>query len=249
MACITYLETHVNHLVNSHLSSVGAAALEIAVLRRDHDPGREVLVNHAHVKIGRAHVHIALVQQVRARPEVRNKLGELRSLRWVALPVAANNGLAQGHGHVSACSWPRSTLAAGPSRSVGGAAAQAGRDCRGCPGETYRLHVHCMSRHDDEQSDGCQRQQCALVEHFRCGDAADGRARACAVGQSRCCSRRRPPFAGGGGTLGGLSDVDISGGLQNGMVLVYNSSAAKWEATLELTPGATQNLDINGGNF
>ena len=45
-------------------------------------------------------------------------------------------------------------------------------------------------------------------------------------------------FAGGGGTLGGLSDVDISGGLQNGMVLVYNSSAAKWEATLELTPGA-----------
>ena len=56
-------------------------------------------------------------------------------------------------------------------------------------------------------------------------------------------------FAGGGGTLGGLSDVDISGGLQNGMVLVYNSSAAKWEATLELTPGATQNLDINGGNF
>ena len=55
-------------------------------------------------------------------------------------------------------------------------------------------------------------------------------------------------FAGGGGTLGGLSDVDVSG-LSNGMVLVYNSSAAKWEATLELTPGSTQNLDINGGNF
>ncbi|MAG49573.1 hypothetical protein CMO86_09995 [Candidatus Woesearchaeota archaeon] len=56
-------------------------------------------------------------------------------------------------------------------------------------------------------------------------------------------------FAGGGGTLGGLSDVDISGGVQNGMVLVYNASTSKWEATLELTPGATQNLDINGGNF
>jgi len=56
-------------------------------------------------------------------------------------------------------------------------------------------------------------------------------------------------FAGGGGTIGGLSDVDISGGVQNGMVLVYNASTSKWEATLELTPGATQNLDINGGNF
>lgn len=56
-------------------------------------------------------------------------------------------------------------------------------------------------------------------------------------------------FSGGGGTLGSLSDVDISGGVQNGMVLVYNSSTSKWEATLELTPGATQNLDINGGNF
>lgn len=55
-------------------------------------------------------------------------------------------------------------------------------------------------------------------------------------------------FAGGGGTLGGLSDVDVSG-LSNGMVLVYNSATSKWEATLELTPGATQNLDINGGNF
>lgn len=56
-------------------------------------------------------------------------------------------------------------------------------------------------------------------------------------------------FAGSGGTLNGLTDVDISGGLQNGMVLVYNSATSKWEATLELTPGATQNLDINGGNF
>ncbi len=58
-------------------------------------------------------------------------------------------------------------------------------------------------------------------------------------------------FKGGGGsTLTGLSDVDIGTGLQNGMVLVYNSTKSKWEATLELTPGDTeQNLNINGGNF
>ena len=56
-------------------------------------------------------------------------------------------------------------------------------------------------------------------------------------------------FSGGGGTLGASSDVDISGGLSNGMVLVYNASTTKWEATLELTPGSTQNLDINGGNW
>ena len=56
-------------------------------------------------------------------------------------------------------------------------------------------------------------------------------------------------FSGGGRTLGASSDVDISGGLSNGMVLVYNASSSKWEATLELTPGSTQNLDINGGNW
>ena len=55
--------------------------------------------------------------------------------------------------------------------------------------------------------------------------------------------------SGGSGTLGGLSDIDISGGLANGMVLVYNSTTGQWDATLELTPGATQNLDINGGSF
>ena len=56
-------------------------------------------------------------------------------------------------------------------------------------------------------------------------------------------------ISGGGGTLGGLSDVDISGGLQDGMVLVFNAATSKFEATLELTPGATQNLNINGGSF
>ena len=57
-------------------------------------------------------------------------------------------------------------------------------------------------------------------------------------------------FKGGGGsTLTGLSDVDISGGLSNGMVLVYNTTTSKWEATDKLTPGTTQNLEINGGSF
>ena len=56
-------------------------------------------------------------------------------------------------------------------------------------------------------------------------------------------------ISGSGGTLGGLSDVDISAGLQDGMVLVFNAATSKFEATLELTPGATQNLNINGGSF
>ena len=45
-----------------------------------------------------------------------------------------------------------------------------------------------------------------------------------------------------------LSDVNASD-LQNGMVLVFNGVTKKFDATLELTPGAAQNLDINGGNF
>jgi hypothetical protein len=51
------------------------------------------------------------------------------------------------------------------------------------------------------------------------------------------------------GTISGLSDVDVSAGLLDGMVLVYNLSTNKWVATLDLTPGTTQNLDINGGSF
>lgn len=51
-----------------------------------------------------------------------------------------------------------------------------------------------------------------------------------------------------GGTLGNLSDVNVTNP-QNGMVLVYNGTTGKWDATLELTPGNTQNLEINGGNF
>ena len=49
-------------------------------------------------------------------------------------------------------------------------------------------------------------------------------------------------------SLAGLSDV-AAGTLQSGMVLVYNATTSKWDATLQLTPGTTQNLDINGGSF
>tara|TARA_B100001996_G_scaffold50596_1_gene36194 strand:- start:219 stop:446 length:228 start_codon:yes stop_codon:yes gene_type:complete len=49
-------------------------------------------------------------------------------------------------------------------------------------------------------------------------------------------------------SLSELSDVDASN-LQNGMVLVYNVSTQKWDATLELSPGNTPDLDINGGSF
>ena len=56
-------------------------------------------------------------------------------------------------------------------------------------------------------------------------------------------------LGGAGGTLGALSDVDISGGLSDGMVLVYNASTQKFESTLDLTPGNTQNLNINGVSF
>ena len=66
---------------------------------------------------------------------------------------------------------------------------------------------------------------------------------------SRNANKVISSISGGGQTLAGLSDVDISGGLQNGMVLVFNAATSKFEATLELTPGATQNLNINGGSF
>jgi hypothetical protein len=49
-------------------------------------------------------------------------------------------------------------------------------------------------------------------------------------------------------SLSELSDVNASN-LLNGMVIVYNGATNKWDATLDLTPGATQNLDINGGSF
>ncbi len=50
-------------------------------------------------------------------------------------------------------------------------------------------------------------------------------------------------------SLADLTDVNLPPALLNGMVLVYNASTSKWDATLELTPGVSQNLDINGGSF
>ena len=66
---------------------------------------------------------------------------------------------------------------------------------------------------------------------------------------SRNANKVISSLSGSGGTLAGLSDVDVSGGLSIGMVLVFNAATSKFEATLELTPGATQNLNINGGSF
>ena len=66
---------------------------------------------------------------------------------------------------------------------------------------------------------------------------------------SRNANKVISTISGSGGTLGGLSDVDISGGLSDGMVLVFNAATNKFEATIDLTPGATQNLNINGGSF
>ena len=53
---------------------------------------------------------------------------------------------------------------------------------------------------------------------------------------------------GGSTTLEGLDDVNIVSPT-GGEVLVYNAETHKWDSTLILTPGNTQNLDINGGNF
>ena len=66
---------------------------------------------------------------------------------------------------------------------------------------------------------------------------------------SRNANKVISTLSGSGGSLGGLSDVDISGGLTDGMVLVFNAATSKFEATNELTSGATQNLNINGGSF
>ena len=49
-------------------------------------------------------------------------------------------------------------------------------------------------------------------------------------------------------SLAELSDMNISSRTE-GMVLVYNATTNKWDATLDLTPGTSQNLDINGGSF
>lgn len=69
-----------------------------------------------------------------------------------------------------------------------------------------------------------------------------------AVGQQNAIKVVSSIAGASAGTLSALSDVNAST-LSNGMVLVYNETTQKWDATLELTPGITQNLDINGGSF
>tara|TARA_Y100001937_G_scaffold20535_1_gene28638 strand:- start:1567 stop:1794 length:228 start_codon:yes stop_codon:yes gene_type:complete len=68
------------------------------------------------------------------------------------------------------------------------------------------------------------------------------------VGQKNAIKVTSSLAGASAGSLGELSDVNVSNP-QNGMVLVYNSTTQQWTGTLELTPGATQNLDINGGSF
>ena len=67
------------------------------------------------------------------------------------------------------------------------------------------------------------------------------------VGQKNAIKVTSSLAGASAGSLGELSDVNVSNP-QNGMVLVYNSTTQQWTGTLELTPGATQNLDINGGS-
>jgi len=68
------------------------------------------------------------------------------------------------------------------------------------------------------------------------------------VGQKNAVKVTSSLAGASAGSLGELSDVNVSNP-QNGMVLVYNSTTQQWTGTLELTPGSTQNLDVNGGSF
>ena len=56
------------------------------------------------------------------------------------------------------------------------------------------------------------------------------------------------PTGGGGGTIGGMSDVDLTdtsqGGLSDGAVLVYSATDTKFVPTNVLN-----NITINGGSF
>ena len=58
----------------------------------------------------------------------------------------------------------------------------------------------------------------------------------------------RVATGGGGGTIGGLSDIDLTdtsqGGLAEGAVLVYENANSKFVPTNVLN-----NITINGGSF
>ena len=58
----------------------------------------------------------------------------------------------------------------------------------------------------------------------------------------------RVATGGGGGSIGGLSDIDLTdtsqGGLQDGSVFIYDQTNSKFVATNVLN-----NITINGGSF
>ena len=58
----------------------------------------------------------------------------------------------------------------------------------------------------------------------------------------------RVATGGGGGTIGGMADVDLTdvsqGGLQDGALLVYDSTNTRFVATNVLN-----NITVNGGSF
>ena len=58
----------------------------------------------------------------------------------------------------------------------------------------------------------------------------------------------RVATGGGGGTIGGMSDVDLTdvsqGGLQDGALLVYDSTNTRFVATNVLN-----HITVNGGSF
>ena len=58
----------------------------------------------------------------------------------------------------------------------------------------------------------------------------------------------RVATGGGGGTIGGMSDVDLTdvsqGGLQDGALLVYDSTNTRFVATYVFN-----NITVNGGSF
>ena len=68
------------------------------------------------------------------------------------------------------------------------------------------------------------------------------------VGQQNAIKVATTATGASGGTLGGLSDTDVSSVI-NGSVLVYDANTSTWVATNTLTPGNTRNLDVNGGTF
>mmetsp|Transcript_3947 Transcript_3947/g.13498 ORF Transcript_3947/g.13498 Transcript_3947/m.13498 type:complete len:335 (+) Transcript_3947:41-1045(+) len=90
------VHAHVLDLVHGHLARVGAAAAEVAVLRRDLDAGLEGVLDEGDVEVRRADVDVALVEVGRAAVEVGHELRQARRRRRVALPVPADDGLA-GH--------------------------------------------------------------------------------------------------------------------------------------------------------